>query len=207
MWAFLSKTVLKEQLLDFFAKQTDFSKRLTSWKANLKFENAIEGKTLKGFVQMLKESMGIDNVYVWHALGGYWGGISTDVTDDLPIALSSASASESNPDAVSAAARLFSLPLSLPQLDGIVYTTQATAANPSSPSTPSLTSTSEVGRHAGVVTPHTHSAPSSTSTAVTVPASTFIHNPASAFEDTSAVRVTFSRPTPHLLQVEPALAW
>ena len=68
-WTF---TVLKEKLLDFFAKQTDFSKRLTSWKANLKFENAKEGKTLKGFVQMLKQQMGIETVYVWHALGGYW---------------------------------------------------------------------------------------------------------------------------------------
>lgn len=32
LWAKLSQTVLKDKLIDFFALQTDFSKRLTSWK-------------------------------------------------------------------------------------------------------------------------------------------------------------------------------
>lgn len=32
LWATLSQTVLKDKLIDFFALQTDFSKRLTSWK-------------------------------------------------------------------------------------------------------------------------------------------------------------------------------
>ena len=34
---------------------------------------------MKGFVQNLKESKGIDYVFVWHALSGYWGGVSTDM--------------------------------------------------------------------------------------------------------------------------------
>jgi hypothetical protein len=98
--------------------QTDFSKRLTSWKANTKFENPakgktfihiykfihtyipyhlhihihiytyIKGKTLKKFVKNLKNKKGIDYVFVWHALSGYWGGVSTDVRDDMYSALS-----------------------------------------------------------------------------------------------------------------------
>lgn len=44
LWTLISRTVIKEVLIDFFAKQTDFSKRLTSWKANLKFEDASTGK-------------------------------------------------------------------------------------------------------------------------------------------------------------------
>lgn len=45
----------------------------------LQFENPAKGKTLKGFVRNLKESKGIDYVFVWHALSGYWGGVSTDM--------------------------------------------------------------------------------------------------------------------------------
>lgn len=37
LWAGLSQnTILKEKLIEFFDSQTDFSKRLTSWKANSK---------------------------------------------------------------------------------------------------------------------------------------------------------------------------
>lgn len=37
LWAALSQnSILKEKLIDFFDSQTDFSKRLTSWKANSK---------------------------------------------------------------------------------------------------------------------------------------------------------------------------
>jgi raffinose synthase len=32
LWSFLSQTVLKATLIEFFAKNTDFSKRLSSWK-------------------------------------------------------------------------------------------------------------------------------------------------------------------------------
>jgi len=57
-------------LIEFFASQTDFSKRLTSWKANSKFEDAATGKTLKGFVDVLKRERGVESVFVWHALSG-----------------------------------------------------------------------------------------------------------------------------------------
>ena len=72
-------------LIDFFAEQTDFSKRLTSWKANRKFEDISKGKTLKKFVGKLKSEYSIDRVFVWHALSGYWGGISDNKTDDFSM--------------------------------------------------------------------------------------------------------------------------
>jgi hypothetical protein len=87
LWSTLSHTILKDKLIDFFAMQTDFSKVLTSWKANKKFEDEASGKSLKGFVQVVKEKMGVDYVFVWHALSGYWGGLSEDEADDFPSAL------------------------------------------------------------------------------------------------------------------------
>ena len=88
LWALLSQTILREKLIDFFESQTDFSKRLISWKANSKFEDADNGKSLKGFVSDIKKDYGIDQVFCWHALAGYWGGISETVTDDLTASLS-----------------------------------------------------------------------------------------------------------------------
>ena len=88
LWTFISRTLIKNILIDFFAKQTDFAKRLTSWKANRKFEDPSTGKTLKSFIHKLKSERGVDKVYVWHALSGYWGGISDDKTDDFSVAFS-----------------------------------------------------------------------------------------------------------------------
>jgi raffinose synthase len=84
IWTLISQTVIKDVLIDFFASQTDFSKRLTSWKANIKFEDTRTGKSLKQFITRLKSDMGVEKVFVWHALGGYWGGISTESKDDFP---------------------------------------------------------------------------------------------------------------------------
>ena len=84
LWGKFSQTLLKQPLLDFFALQTDFSKRLTSWRANSKFEDMTTGKTLRQFVSSLKTQLGIKHVFVWHALSGYWGGISENSADDLP---------------------------------------------------------------------------------------------------------------------------
>ena len=90
LWVAMSQTVLKGKLTKFFAEQTDFSKRLTSWKANSKFENAALGSSLKSFVGDLKSQFGVRHVFVWHALAGYWGGVSEEAGDDLNAALSSA---------------------------------------------------------------------------------------------------------------------
>jgi hypothetical protein len=71
VWKTLSNTVFKSKLIDFFNSQTDFSKRLTSWRANSKFEDITKGKTLKDFVKTLKsDDYGVEYVYFWHALSG-----------------------------------------------------------------------------------------------------------------------------------------
>lgn len=87
LWAFLSRTLIKGRLLDFFALNTDFSKRLTSWRANSKFEDAGSGRSLKSFVAELKQGKGVRQVFVWHALSGYWGGVSGEAGDEFAQAL------------------------------------------------------------------------------------------------------------------------
>lgn len=62
IWQSLSQTVFKDTLIQFFNSQTDFSKRLLSWKANKKFEDESKGKTLKSFVKSLKSDLGVDFV-------------------------------------------------------------------------------------------------------------------------------------------------
>lgn len=96
IWAAVSHTLLKDKLLDFFALKTDFSKRLTSWRANSKFEDLSSGKSFKEFVRTLKNNYQVNQVFVWHALSGYWGGVSEHVNDELPKELSMKSASNSS---------------------------------------------------------------------------------------------------------------
>lgn len=84
LWAAVSHTLLKDKLLDFFALKTDFSKRLTSWRANSKFEDLASGKSFKEFVRTLKSNYKVNQVFVWHALSGYWGGVSEHANDELP---------------------------------------------------------------------------------------------------------------------------
>ncbi|XP_020226451.1 galactinol--sucrose galactosyltransferase [Cajanus cajan] len=53
--------------------------RLISYQENYKFRDYGEGEGLKGFVRDLKEGFGVEYVYVWHALCGYWGGVRPGV--------------------------------------------------------------------------------------------------------------------------------
>jgi len=118
LWRLLSRTVLRAPLLAFFDRGTDFSKRLTSVRANAKFEApraaaaaaaavaaaasvaggssasfssssssssssskldrrvGADDETFRGFVGAAKASFGLDLVYAWHTLQGYWGGVS-----------------------------------------------------------------------------------------------------------------------------------
>jgi|MDSY01.1.fsa_nt_gb hypothetical protein len=80
LWMFVvHKTFLRDRFLEFFHKFTDFSKRLTSFRANKKFEQlGSSGRTFYDFVKFAKESYGIDLVYCWHAMPGYWGGVSLE---------------------------------------------------------------------------------------------------------------------------------
>ncbi|CAB9520651.1 Galactinol--sucrose galactosyltransferase [Seminavis robusta] len=77
IWSFLANNVLKGGLWDFFDSETDFNRQLDGFEANHKFEGS--DKTLKGLVTELKEDHGIKSVYCWHALHGYWRGVSEDV--------------------------------------------------------------------------------------------------------------------------------
>ncbi|KAF0907097.1 hypothetical protein E2562_014698 [Oryza meyeriana var. granulata] len=60
-----------------------FASRLTGIKENVKFQNKKEerggdGETpgLKLLVEEVKEEHGVRQVYVWHAMAGYWGGVT-----------------------------------------------------------------------------------------------------------------------------------
>jgi raffinose synthase len=76
-WRALAHTVFKEGLGETFRSKTQFSKRLASFAANSKFEDPAEGTSLKQLLASLREELGPLRVYAWHALGGYWGGVST----------------------------------------------------------------------------------------------------------------------------------
>ena len=80
IWSFLSKTVLKQGLWKFFDTHTDFNRQLSGFSANHKFETTQEGgKTLKGLVSELKSKLGVKHVWCWHALHGYWRGVSPEL--------------------------------------------------------------------------------------------------------------------------------
>lgn len=80
LWKFVvHRTFVRYRFLEFFHTFTDFSKRLTSFRANKKFEQlGSGGRSFKGFVEDVKCKHGIDLVYCWHAMPGYWGGVSLE---------------------------------------------------------------------------------------------------------------------------------
>eukprot|EP00798_Chlamydomonas_sp_ICE-L_P015606 gene15606-21711_t len=74
-------------LVSFFADATDFTRRLTSVKANGKFSSPDAGpeadsvgkvEDLKSVVEHVKKSYGVEYVYCWHGLPAYWGGLSLE---------------------------------------------------------------------------------------------------------------------------------
>ena len=79
VWKLLSHTVLKPQLWNFFDTETDFNRQLDGFDANFKFDNAAQGKSLKDLVSNLKQDFGVKRVFCWHALHGYWRGVSEDL--------------------------------------------------------------------------------------------------------------------------------
>ena len=77
LWQTLAHTLLRGQLERMFDEQTDFSKRLISFAANEKFESPAAGTSLGQAVGQWKSKYGLERVYAWHTIGGYWGGVST----------------------------------------------------------------------------------------------------------------------------------
>ncbi|KAL4534616.1 hypothetical protein Ndes2526A_g05500 [Nannochloris sp. 'desiccata'] len=76
---------LKANLLRFYAHATDHTRRLSSIKANAKFATpgtgatgislAAPGGDLSTVVSSIKSDYGVEYVYAWHAMGGFWGGL------------------------------------------------------------------------------------------------------------------------------------
>ncbi|KAH6822825.1 seed imbibition 1 [Perilla frutescens var. hirtella] len=71
-----------------FDDTANFSNRLTSIKENHKFQkggngdDTVDGST--GFSQIvaeMKDQFALKYVYIWHAIVGYWGGVSPDVAE------------------------------------------------------------------------------------------------------------------------------
>jgi len=79
IWSKLSRTILKPRLWDFFDSETDFNRQLGDFRPNIKFNNDKEQVTLKDLVSKLKNELGMKHVYCWHALHGYWRGVSEDL--------------------------------------------------------------------------------------------------------------------------------
>ena len=81
IWSALANSVLKPGLWDFFDSATDFNRQLDGFEANHKFESNTPGEemTLKTLVSELKNDYGVKSVYCWHALHGYWRGVSEDL--------------------------------------------------------------------------------------------------------------------------------
>mmetsp|Transcript_36167 Transcript_36167/g.87483 ORF Transcript_36167/g.87483 Transcript_36167/m.87483 type:complete len:925 (+) Transcript_36167:62-2836(+) len=88
VWTMLAKTVLKKGLWNFFDSETDFNRQLDSFEPNFKFqdENGKAGSlSLKDLVHELKTDLGLKKVYCWHALHGYWRGVTTALGDSVGI--------------------------------------------------------------------------------------------------------------------------
>lgn len=82
VWTLLSKTVIKKGLWEFFDSETDFNRQLDSFEPNFKFQSA-DGNTnsmsLADLVTELKVELGLKRVYCWHAIHGYWRGVSNEI--------------------------------------------------------------------------------------------------------------------------------
>ena len=74
LWRWASSGPLRSRLIALFDEHTDFSKSLVSFEPNAKFE--ADGESLRGLVRTLRAELGVRSVYAWHALGGYWSGVS-----------------------------------------------------------------------------------------------------------------------------------
>ncbi|KAL4442956.1 hypothetical protein ABPG77_008447 [Micractinium sp. CCAP 211/92] len=85
--ALAASRLVRPALLSFYASASDHTRRLVSVQANAKFgspsagpEHALnsEGGDLAGVVAALKARYGLQYVYAWHAMAGFWGGVGLD---------------------------------------------------------------------------------------------------------------------------------
>jgi raffinose synthase len=87
LWRFLAHNVIKGQLWNFFDTETDFNRQLSGFQANFKFESNSGGQktTLKDLVSQLKQNLGVKRVLCWHALHGYWRGVSEELGKEIGV--------------------------------------------------------------------------------------------------------------------------
>ena len=84
IWRFLTRTVLRGQLWDYFDNETDFGRQLRSFEPNKKFQEGSDERSmsLAEMVSRLKTQLGVTRVYCWHALHGYWRGVAPELGRD-----------------------------------------------------------------------------------------------------------------------------
>lgn len=97
VWGVLANTILKTRLLDHYARRMDYTKRLMSVRASPRFLGTLEGGDLKGFVESLKRDHGIDFVYCWHALLGYWSGVGGEFNEQWKTGIAGHGAAPKRP--------------------------------------------------------------------------------------------------------------
>ena len=88
---------LKQGLEKYFEEETDFCRQLDDFEPNWKFSSSKDMKreeakvggdsemSLGDLVQTLKSDMDVKKVYCWHALHGYWRGVTNEVGDSIGI--------------------------------------------------------------------------------------------------------------------------
>jgi len=75
IWRSLTASFLSHALLLHFRRTTDYGRRLVSPRANERFLRSLPGGDLGSFVKHLKSQLGVQQVFCWHALAGYWSGL------------------------------------------------------------------------------------------------------------------------------------
>lgn len=87
LFAYLTAGPLRKPMLQFYADQTNFTRRLVDVKANAKFHSpdatadAIgcgKQEALASVISHLKQNLEVRFVYCWHGLSAYWSGVHPD---------------------------------------------------------------------------------------------------------------------------------
>ena len=88
-FAYLTGGPLRVPMLEFYADQTNFTRRLVGVKANSKFHSpeatpdcvhSSKEENLAAVVSHLKSELNVRFVYCWHGLSAYWCGVSPEAT-------------------------------------------------------------------------------------------------------------------------------
>mmetsp|Transcript_10037 Transcript_10037/g.17789 ORF Transcript_10037/g.17789 Transcript_10037/m.17789 type:complete len:1055 (-) Transcript_10037:2199-5363(-) len=92
LWTLMARrTLLKNGLWNYFDTETDFGRQLDSLEPNWKFQNVDSctadntSLTLAELVHKLKTDLDVKKVYCWHALHGYWRGVTNGLGESIGI--------------------------------------------------------------------------------------------------------------------------